>query len=128
MYKMWNGIGMTLIRTYNSKVNTLIEDRLKSKRIGIVNGCIRCIVFKDRSYKDTLDTIYNENNISDKVKLLRILHESSTDIIKLYIIKISLMLYYIDDEIKFIQTFNKLEEMLDMPAAIEFECKLKQYK
>ncbi|NOR85298.1 hypothetical protein GQ473_04210 [archaeon] len=125
---MWNGIGMTLIRTYNSKVNTLIEDRLKSKRIGIVNGCIRCIVFKDRSCKDTLDTIYNENNISDKVKLLRILHESSTDIIKLYIIKISLMLYYIDDEIKFIQTFNKLEEMLDMPAAIEFECKLKQYK
>jgi hypothetical protein len=125
---MWNGIGMTLIYTYDSKVNTSPEDRLKSKRIGIVNGCIRCIVFKDRLCKDALDIIYNENNISDKVKLLRILHESSTDIIKLYIMKISLMLYYIDDEIKFIQTFNKLEEMLDMPAAIEFECKLKQYK
>jgi hypothetical protein len=119
---------MTLIHTYNLKVNTSTEDRLKFKRIGIVNGCIRCIVFKNRLYKDALDTIYNENNISSKVKLLRILHESSTDIIKLYIMKISLMLYYIDDEIKFIQTFNKLEEMLDMPAAIEFECKLKQYK
>lgn len=125
---MRNRIDMTLIYTYDSKVNTSTEDRLKSKRIGIVNGCIRCVVFKDRSCKDTLDIIYNENNISDKVKLLRILHESSTDIVKLYIMKISLMLYYIDDETKFMQTFNKLEEMLDMPAAIEFECKLRQYK
>lgn len=128
MCAMWNRINMTLIRKYSLKVNTSIEDRLKSKRIGIVNGCIRCIVFKDRSCKETIDIIYNENNISNKVKLLRLLHESSTDIIKSYIMKISLMLYYIDDEIKFIQTFNKLEEMLDIPAAIEFECKLKQYK
>ena len=128
MYRMWYGINMTLIHTYSPKVNTSIEDRLKSKRIGIVNGCIRCIVFKNRSCKEAIDIIYNESDISNKVKLLRLLHESSTDIIKLYIMKISLMLYYIDNEMKFIQTFNKLEEMLDMPAAIEIECKLKQYK
>ena len=104
------------------------NDRLKFKRVGIVNGCIRCIVFKDRSCKESIDIIYDENNLSEKVKLLRILHESSTDIVKTYIMKISLMLYYIDDEKKFIQVFNKLEEMFNMPAAIEVECKLKQYK
>ena len=119
---------MTLPRKYDSKVDTSNEDRLKAKRMGIVNGCLRCIVFKDHSIKSDIDIIYDECDVASKIKLLRTLHELSTETTKKYIMKISLMIYYLDDEKKFIQTFNKLEEMLDMPAAIEVECKLKQYK
>lgn len=113
---------MTLLRKYDIPKDK--EDNSKTKRVAIVNGCIRCTVFKDASLKSMLDAIYDEHDIPTKVKLLRVLHDISSTEIKEYIMKISLMIYYLDDEKQFIKTFNKIEEMFDMPAAIIIECKL----
>lgn len=97
------------------------------KRLNIINGCVRCIVYVNHEYKLKLDEIYNEDDIKIKFQLLESLHISCDNTIHKYVIMVGLLMYHINNEIEFYKIFNKFGSEINMNAAIQVECKVGNY-